>query len=370
MTRLRLGRCSPGPAGARREIGTPSAAELRPEEPQPRYTTVAPAAEFTGQSSPFNEVLVAGLRAIKPILGLAGIELNGTTARVPFFTDGIPPAFVTQGLDVSSTDYHGWKVWTLASQRPSEKVVIGVHGGSFISTASLFHWWMYADLVRATDATVVVPLYPLADEDGTGGTARTVVPGMADFIADQVLAHGSRNVSVLGDSAGGNIALAAAQELVRRCAGEDGCLATVLPGHIVLLAPALDAGADNPAIDQVDDPLLNPDSSRRNGRWWARGLESPEDPDGTHHPMASPLFGSLEDLPPVAVYAGSRDLRTPDVLVLQQRVAATPGADFTFRLRSGQIHDWMIFGFLPDAQAERPNVYRDLGLRSAVAPFY
>ncbi|MBO0678698.1 hypothetical protein JRC04_14610 [Mycolicibacterium sp. S2-37] len=46
---------------------------------------------------------------------------------------------------------------------------------------------------------------------------------------------------------------------------------------------------------------------------------------------------------------------------------ATPGAEFVFRLRAGQIHDWVIFGFLPDAQAERPNVYRDLGLTGQIA---
>ena len=317
---------------------------------------------FTGQPSLIAQVFVAGLRLIKPVLNLFGIELNGTSARIPFFTDGVPPFFVTLGLTVTSSECQGWRVWTLAPPKPTDKVVVALHGGSFISTASLFHWWTYSDMARATGATVVVPLYPLANAQGTGGTAKTVIPTTADFIAATVEQHGANNVSVLGDSAGGSIALAAAQELVRRCNGDRECLAATLPGRMVLLSPALDASMTNPDIADVDDPLLSPASSKRNGQWWARGLESPADPDGTKHPLASPLYGSLADLPPTAVYAGSLDIRTPDVLVLQEKASATPGADFTFELRRGQIHDWTIFGFLPDAHAERPKIYRDLGL--------
>lgn len=321
---------------------------------------------FSGRPSLVTQIFVAGLRLIKPVLNLFGIELNGTSARIPFFTDGVPPFFVTFGLNVTSSEYEGWRVWTLAPPQPTEKVVVAMHGGSFISTASLVHWWTYADIARDTGATVVVPLYPLANAQGTGGTAKTVVPTVADFIAAQVATHGRENVSVLGDSAGGSIALAAAQELVRRCDGDQACLAATLPGRLVLLSPALDASMSNPAITDVDDPLLSPASSKRNGQWWARGLETPDDPDGTKNPLASPIFGSLAGLPATTVYAGSLDLRTPDVLVLQQKANATPGADFTFELRRGQIHDWTIFPFLPDAHAERPKIYADLGLVTEV----
>jgi acetyl esterase/lipase len=186
---------------------------------------------------------------------------------------------------------------------------------------------------------------------------------MADFIATQVAGHGAENVSVLGDSAGGSIALAATQELVRRRTAAQNCDTTEsLPGRMVLLAPALDSSLSNPAIAQVEDPLLAPRSSKRNGLWWSRGLESDIDLDGTRNALASPLFGDLAGLPPTTVYAGSLDLRTPDVLVLREKAAATPSAEFTFELREGQIHDWVIFGFLPDARAERPRIYRDLGL--------
>ena len=78
-------------------------------------------------------------------------------------------------------------------------------------------------IARNTDATVLVPIYKLSLY---GGTAGTVVPAVADFITAQVAEHGTDDVSVYGDSAGGAIALSAMQELVRR--------GDLVPGHMVL----------------------------------------------------------------------------------------------------------------------------------------
>ena len=123
-------------------------------------------------------------------------------------------------------------VWTLQSPGSSSgKTVVAIHGGAFVVQPNIFHWLDYAAMARDTGATVVVPIYPLAPQ----GTAATVVPAMADLISSQIDQHGAENVSVYGDSAGGGMALAAVQELVRR--GDP------VPSHMVLISPALDAHA-------------------------------------------------------------------------------------------------------------------------------
>src|SRR4029077_19052513 len=215
-----------------------------------------------------------------------------------------------------------------------------------------FHWFYYAAMARNTGATVIVPMYPLIQQ---GGTAGTVVPAMADLISSQIDRHGAENVSVFGDSAGGAIALAAVQELVRR--GDP------VPSHMVLASPALDLTASNPAIPFVDDPVLSsvvlPDLHSYN-QLWAGGLDLTD-------PLVSPLYGSLAGLPPTAVYAGSRDIVGPDVLVLQDKALATPGADFTFILRNGEPHDWAAAPILPETQAVLPDIYQQLGIGSEAA---
>ncbi|WP_445167394.1 alpha/beta hydrolase fold domain-containing protein [Mycolicibacterium sp. Dal123E01] len=287
--------------------------------------------------------VVVGLRLINWVTTTFHLpfSLSGSSAQIPFFTDGVPDSFLLGGLKAQKTEYEGMAVWTLTPRDPSGQYVVGIHGGSFIGQISIFHWLTYADMARNTGATVIVPLYTLAPK----GTAATDIPVMADFISSQVAAYGSDNVSVVGDSAGGTIALAALQEIVRRHGAQ--------PHRLLLLAPALDLSDtfENP----VDDPLLgNPANGHNNNLLtWAGDLD-PADP------IVSPIYGSLAGLPPTTVYSSSRDLLTQQTLRLRDKAIAE-SVDFTFVLREGQFHDWTIFA-LPDSYRERPGIYRSLGL--------
>ena len=244
-----------------------------------------------------------------------GVDTAIPIARL-LTSDG-PPWFTTLGLNVQRSEFEGMPVWTLQSPgQPSGKYVVGIHGGASIFQPSIFHWIDYAAMARNTGATVIVPIYPLAPQ----GTAATVVPTMADLISSQIDQHGAENVSVYGDSAGGNIGLAAVQELVRR--GDP------VPSHMVLISPALDLTFSNPAMQFIDDPVFGFPRFCASTQQWAGDLDLTD-------PLVSPLYGSLAGLPPTAVYSGSLDVLSPDVLVLQDKALATPGADFTFILRKG-----------------------------------
>ncbi len=125
------------------------------------------------------------------------------------------------------------------------------------------------------------------------------------------------------------------------------------PSRLVLLAPWLDVSMSDPRSAEIKDPLLSVSGLAKSDAKWAG-------PAGTADRLASPLFGSLEGLPPTYVYSSSRDLLTVDTLRLRDRVLAEDVPDVTFRLREGLIHDWFIFPFLPDAHGDRPSVYQDL----------
>ncbi|MDG4664540.1 alpha/beta hydrolase [Mycobacterium sp. 236(2023)] len=297
---------------------------------------------YTGEPSWFHNVVTAGLNVLKVVFKPLGGLLRYTSLKIPIFTDGVPPFFVRPGLDVERTEFEGMKVWSLAPrENKTDKVVVALHGGSYEGQVNVFQWSTYAVMARDTGATVVVPLYELAPK----GTAATEVPRTANFITTMIDEHGAENVSVLGDSAGGGLALAALQEVARRNSRQ--------PSRLVLLAPWLDVSMSDPRSEEIKDPLLDIPNLARPGAQWAG-------PAGTADPMASPLFGSLDGLPPTYVYSSSRDLLTVDTLRLRDRVLAEGIPDVTFRLRAGLIHDWYIFPFLPDARAERPNVYADL----------
>jgi acetyl esterase/lipase len=190
-------------------------------------------------------------------------------------------------------------------------------------------------------------MYPLASTPQ--GNAQKVIPEMADLVSAQITSHGAGNVSVYGDSAGGGMALAVAQLLVRRGAPT--------PSRMVLISPWLDVTLSNPAIASIDDPVLRAVSLRDAGRLWAGDLSLTD-------PLVSPVYGSLAGLPPTAVYCGNLDLLAADVVRLKEQALRTSTSDLTFILRNGAIHDWAMGGALstPEAAAVQPDIYRQLGI--------
>jgi triacylglycerol lipase len=274
---------------------------------------------------------------------MVGIGFEKTIA--PLIATASPPRLLTVGLDVAKAEYEGMAVYELTPPNPSGKYEVAIHGGAYVVQPTILHWFAYARMARRTGATVVVPIYPLANADGTGGTAGTVEPAIADLISTEISAHSASNVSVYGDSAGGGIALAAAELLVAE--------GRPVPASLVLVSPTLDAALNNPNIAFVNDPVLNQAELQKDGRLWAGNLKISD-------PLVSPINGSLLGLPPTYVYSGSNDVLAPDVLVVQQK-AIDQGAPMSFILYQGEIHDWALLPLLDGARVQS-QIYQELGL--------
>lgn len=311
-------------------------------------TAAAPELEppvFTGRPSLLSKTVSAVFGTVGKIGSALKVDLS--LPLTGLLQSDHPPRRTMRGLTVEQSEFEGMAVWTMQSVRStSEEAVVAVHGGALILQPTVFNWLFYSAMARKTGATVIVPLYPLVPV----GTAREVVPAVSDLISTQIDQRGVENVSVFGDSSGANISLAAVQELVRR--------GRTVPSRMVLSAPGVDSTLSNPAIALVDDPLFTPEvlaDLRTYVDLWADGLDLTD-------PWLSPLYGSLEGLPPTAVYVGSRDVVAPDLLLLREKAAATPGAAFTFVLRKGEPHDWAIFTIFRETRAVLPDIYRQLGI--------
>jgi triacylglycerol lipase len=300
---------------------------------------------FTGEPSLLDRIAVAALDVAAPFEKILGIDFESTIA--PLIASDSPPEWLTalDGITVTETEYDGMPVYDLTPADPSGQYVVAIHGGAYVDQPTLLHWLSYTDMAHETGATVVVPIYPLEEQ---GGTAGTVEPEIANLISAEIGAEGAGHVSVIGDSAGGGIALAAVELL----AGED----KAVPDSMVLESPTLEAALDNPNITLVDDPILNLAELQTDGQVWAGGLPLTD-------PLVSPLYGSLEALPTTYVYSGSDDVLAPDVLTLEQDAIAQD-APFSFILRVGEIHDWALAPILDGAQVQS-QIYQELGLTSA-----
>ena len=318
--------------------GTPSGLSIETAAPE---SVAAAEPVVVGPPSATSKLVTATLRAVSEYGDRVGVDVFRSVYELA--VSDSPPRLATVGLNVQSSEFNGWTVWELAPANPSGKYVVAIHGGGYVlKPSSVLEWPHFAAMARNTGATVIVPIYPLAPQ----GTAGTVVPQMADLIAYEIDEHGAENVSVYGISAGGNLALTAVQELVRR--------GDVVPSRMVLLSPGVDFSLSNPDIEFIDDPIVSA-SLLRDGQQWLGGLD-PEDP------LASPLYGSLEGLPPTVIYSGTKDVVYPDLLLLKDQADATPGANLTFVVGEDQLHAWPLLGMLPEAKAATADIYEQLGL--------
>jgi triacylglycerol lipase len=311
---------------------------------------------FTDTPSLATRIETAALYPVKDLLTITGVynqwgnpnspilSVLASNALSPILGNSPPKILpLLLGETVQQTTYDGMSVVQITPAHPDGNYVVAIHGGAFILPPTIFHWIDYSMMAYQTGATIEVPIYPLMQQ---GGTAGVVVPKMAGLISTEITAHGASHVSVLGDSAGGTLALASVEYLVANN--------QAVPASMVLLSPWLDVSDTNPNIAYVHDPILPPlgSGAQNISKVWAGNL-----PENNYE--VSPLYGSLKGLPPTYVYSGSLDEASPDALVLQQEAVAH-GAPISFALVNGEIHDWIFL--TPDGLHYWPQIDQELGI--------
>ena len=139
-----------------------------------------------------------------------------------------------------------------------------------------------------------------------------------------------KHIAVGGDSAGANLTLALVGELKR--AGED------LPGCLWLVSPWTDLAMSGATLESKSavDPLIH--------KAYLEELAAAFAPQGMDRrdPRLSPLYASLEGLPPILIQVGSAETLLDDSV----RLAAAAGeADVpvTLEIWPHMIHAWPLW---------------------------
>jgi epsilon-lactone hydrolase len=270
-------------------------------------------------------------RLVERLLPLTGYKrafaseeaLRRRIARQRRSDPALPSRRLRRRVVVEEAALNGSRIFTIApSGAKSGMHILYLHGGAFVFNITAFHWTLVTRLVRHAGCTVVVPLYPLAPEYCWKDAFDVVVP-----LHEQLVARvGRENLIVMGDSAGGGMALSLAQQL------RDA--ARPLPARLILVSPGLDMTFSDPRQPELAkrDRMLDIPGLLAAGRWYAGDL-SPADP------KISPLFGSLAGLPPMAVFTGTHDLLNSDAHRLKAK-AAQEGASLAFFEYEGMFHVW------------------------------
>jgi acetyl esterase/lipase len=262
-----------------------------------------------------------------------------------------PPTNLGSDIIIDRVDMHDWPLYKISSQDSStdnqpRKTLLYIHGGAFFREIVPQHWYISAQIARETDLDVLVPIYPLVPRPGA--TAEKLAAGLVDIcrLSTQPV------VSIAGDSAGGMLALATTQQL-RDAESE---LFNQVKS-LVLISPVLDLKLDHPEVVRLSkiDPWL--------GIGGIREVVAPKMAAGLpmHDPIVSPLYGSIDNLPPTILFSGTSDMLCADARRLKSKFAwrdideAVPGSVETDRLiyveKEDQIHVWPILPTPEGAEA-------------------
>jgi epsilon-lactone hydrolase len=245
--------------------------------------------------------------------------------------------------------FEGWHVYDVESLKDlsARHHVIFLHGGAYVHEIVGSHWSFVGFLSETANTHCVVPIYPLAPR----GTAKDVVPTTGRIILQLIENFGAHNVTVIGNSAGGGLSVAAAQWL--RDAGHP------QPNALILICPGINGALNqcNPA-DAARDLMQDIPGMIEAFRLYAGDLD-------LGHPFVSPLNGSFDGLAQMLIFSGTHDLYHPDIVALANK-AASAGVPVEMHVRNGLQHNYPLLP-TPEGREARGIIARKIAAFSTRA---
>lgn len=188
--------------------------------------------------------------------------------------------------------------------------IVYLHGGAYWTQPSLYSFLFVLDIAERTAARVIMTIYPKApshDVHDAMSFVGTQWAKLRDELAGvRASSRGTPSVVLMGDAAGGGLALGLVQKLM----DERGRL----PDSVIVTSPWLDASLTNPQIHarQASDPFLDAETLRFQGKVYAGGF-------GVTHPWVSPVYGNFTKAPRITVLTGTHDILNPDARSFAKR---------------------------------------------------
>jgi len=213
------------------------------------------------------------------------------------------PDSLLRNCVISTNTHIGRNIWHISPREQSTgKMIFYMHGGSYINNLTEAQWKLIEQLTLQTQATLIVPNYPLAPAF-TYKDVYAFIDPLYDELVDK---FGSSNLILAGDSAGAGFLFAFAQKLRNENKPQ--------PSQLILFSPWLDVTMSNPAMLQVDkdDPVLNIEGLKLAGKAYAGETE-------TTNYLVSPLYGTYKELAPISIFIGTHDLFITDCRKLLDR---------------------------------------------------
>ncbi len=242
------------------------------------------------------------------------------------------PKSIVKNFNFKVEEYSGRKVWSISPKRQeSNTIILFLHGGAYYANITKMHWGFIEQILINTNATFIVPDYPLAPESTCIDTYLFLDEVYASLIAN----HPLKKIVFMGDSAGGGLALGFAMQVrdesIKR------------PEKIILLSPWLDVSMGNPEITKYDkfDKILSLNGLKIAGKNYAGDLEVTDF-------RVSPIYGDFSNLGEISIFIGTNDMLIADCRKCK-KIMKDRKIYFNYFEYPKMFHDWVIVSTLNES---------------------
>ncbi|NND78849.1 MAG: alpha/beta hydrolase [Maribacter sp.] len=254
---------------------------------------------------------------------------QSTSTEVP-----VPaPKSMYKKYDIQESIVNNRKVWTIKpKENASDKIILYLHGGAYVSTIKKYHWKFAEELILKTNATIVIPDYPLAPSSN----CENAIDLVGQVYQELLNKHSPENIDLMGDSSGGGLALGFAMYLSKENKPQ--------PNQIILLFPWLDVTMSNEDILEIDkkDKILGIEPLQIAGKAFAGELNLKDY-------RVSPIYGDFSGLGKISVFIGTHDLLVADCRKLKSLTKAS-NISMNYFEYPKMFHGWVILTSMKESK--------------------
>lgn len=222
--------------------------------------------------------------------------------------------------------------------KSSDKLLIFIHGGAFISGPAQHHWDTAKEIAIKTNYIIWMCDYPKAPEN----KITTITKNIDSVYYNALKKYSPNKISFIGDSAGGTLITCLIQRLVIKN--------HKLPNKIILISPVMDASMSNPEIEKINakDPMLS-----------VKGVVSAKkmcvDNEDLKNKIISPFYGDFKNFPKTVLCIAENDITYPDQKLTIQKMKAA-NIDLLVIEGKNMPHIWPLLPVMKEAKTSLKNI--------------
>ena len=263
----------------------------------------------------------AKMLVVRSMLKLGQPFAAGPEGRPAYDTmlSNIPAA---EGVAYAPAIVGGVAGWWCHPERRDGGVLLHLHGGAYVIGTAWAYRHFIGQIAARANASAFVPDYGLAPE-------RPFPAAFNDVVAVyHALAAETDRIAIVGDSAGGGLALG----LLSHVAHDPILARGPQPCGAALMSPWTDLSLSGESIDAraERDPLLDRSKLAVAAASYLRGAPATE-------PRASTLFGNLSGLPSLLIHVGEDEILLDDSTRVASKVKEA-GGSVELHVWKGMIH--------------------------------